>query len=81
MTHATHDELQGSVILPHLIPRTKSGLPKLAITRAECADLCSCGPDTIKRIPASELPIIPGQPARYMLADVVLYLERKRRTG
>lgn len=81
MDDATRAEMDASAILPHLIPRTKNGLPKIAVTRAEAADLCGCSPDLIKRIPASQLPIIDGQPARYMLADLVLYLERKRRTA
>jgi hypothetical protein len=68
----------GSVILPHLIPRTKSGLPKLAVTRAEAADLCSVSVDTIERIPASELPVIHGRPVRVLLVDLVRYLERQR---
>lgn len=81
MAPNTIDEATGSVILPHLIPRTKSGLPKLAVTRSEAADLCSCSPDSMERIPPSELPVIPGKPVRYMLADVVLYLERRRRVA
>lgn len=67
-----------SPLLSLLIPRTASGLPKLAVTRAETADLCSVSVDTIERIPRSELAPIPGRPVRYLLVDVVRYLERQR---
>jgi hypothetical protein len=67
-----------SVLIPFLIPRTKSGLPKLAVTFAVAADLCSCSVDTIERIPLSELPVIPGRPRRVLLVDLVRYLERQR---
>ena len=81
MDDATRAEMDASAILPHLIPRTKSGLPKLAVTRSEAAELSGCSPETMRRIPVSELPVIDGQPARYYVADLVLYLERKRRTA
>lgn len=67
-----------SVILPHLIPRTKSGLPKLAVTIAVAADLASCSVDTIERTTSDELPKIPGRPRRVMLVDLVRYLEHLR---
>lgn len=81
MDEATREEMNASALLPHLIPRTKNGLPKIAVTRVEAAELCGCSTDLIKRIPASQLPVIDGHPSRYMLADLVLYLERKRRTA